>query len=113
MADHLPTMRSEIHLQHMGGAIARAAAEDSAFPHRGAQFFVNFIGITDTADALDPLRERIRLLYAPASRDALPGSLTNFTDQDDSDTGRRFGAHAGRLQALRRKYDPARTLLGC
>jgi FAD/FMN-containing dehydrogenase len=112
MADHLPTMRSEIHVQHMGGAIARFAAEDSAFAHRSAQFFVNFIGITDTADAMDLVRNRVRALYEPASRDALPGILTNFTDQDDTDSARRFGQHAGRLDALRRKYDPTGTLLG-
>ncbi len=113
MADHLPTMRSEIHVQHMGGAIARFAAEDSAFAHRNAQFFVNFIGMTDTADAVDRLRERVRALYETAARDALPGTLTNFTDQDDSDVARRFGQFAGRLEGLRRKYDPAGTLLGC
>jgi len=44
---------------------------------------------------------------------ALPGAMTNYTDQDDSDATRRFGQHAGRLQALRRKYDPQGTLLGC
>jgi FAD/FMN-containing dehydrogenase len=113
MANHLPTMRSEIHVQHMGGAILRFPAEDSAFAHRNAQFFVNFIGITDTADAVDLLRERVRALYAPVSRDALPGALTNFTDQDDSEAARRFGHYAVRLQALRLKYDPSGTLLGC
>jgi FAD/FMN-containing dehydrogenase len=113
MADRLPTMRSEIHVQHMGGAVARFTAEDSAFAHRNAQFFVNFIGITDTADVVDLLRERIRALYEPVSRDALPGTQTNFTDHDDSDTVRRFGHYAGRLEALRRKYDPAGTLVGC
>jgi FAD/FMN-containing dehydrogenase len=112
-ADHLPTMRSEIHVQHMGGAIARFAAEDSAFAHRNARFFVNFIGITDTAGALDHVRDRIRALYKHTSRDALPGTMTNFSDQDDSDAARRFGHFAGRLEGLRRKYDPAGTLLGC
>jgi FAD/FMN-containing dehydrogenase len=113
MANRLPTMRSEIHVQHMGGAVSRFAAEDSAFAHRNAQFFVNFIGITDTASAAGALREGIRALHDTASRDALPGALTNFTDQDDSDDVRRFGLqNAGRLEALRKKYDPAGTLQG-
>ena len=112
MADHLPTMRSEIHVQHMGGAIVRLPSEESAFPHRNARYFVNFIGITDTADAVDRLRERIRTLYKSASADALPGVLTNFADQDDSDTQKRFGLSAGRLEGLKRKYDPAGILLG-
>jgi FAD/FMN-containing dehydrogenase len=113
MANCLPTMRSEVHVQHMGGAVARFAADDSAFAHRDAQFFVNFIGITDALGATPALRHGIRALHEKASRDALSGALTNFTDQDDSDNIRRFGSrNAGRLGALKDKYDPAGTLQG-
>jgi FAD/FMN-containing dehydrogenase len=113
MADRLPTMRSEIHVQHMGGAVSRFDPEDSAFAHRNAQFFVNFIGITDAASATGVLREGIRALHAKASPAALPGALTNFTDQDDSDSVRRFGLkNADRLAALRKKYDPAGIFQG-
>jgi FAD/FMN-containing dehydrogenase len=113
MAYRLPTMRSEIHVQHMGGAVARFRAEDSAFAHRDTPFFVNFIGITDAASAAGVVRERIRTLHEEASRDALPGILTNFADQDDSDNVRRFGLqNAGRLEALRKKYDPTGILQG-
>jgi hypothetical protein len=113
MATRLPSMRSEIHVQHMGGAVSRFDPEDSAFAHRNAQFFVNFIGITDAVSACGPVREGIRALHDRASRDALPGALTNFTDQDDSDDVRRFGLrNAGRLASLRKKYDPAGTLEG-
>jgi hypothetical protein len=113
MANRLPTKRSEIHVQHMGGAVSRCAPDDSAFAHRDAQFFVNFIGITDAACAVGALREDIRALYDEVSRDALPGALPNFADQDDSDTVRRFGLqNAARLEALRKKYDPTGTLQG-
>jgi FAD/FMN-containing dehydrogenase len=111
MAFRLPTMRSEIHLQHMGGAVSRVAAEDSAFAHRNTPFFVNFIGITDAASAVGALREGVRALHDEVSREALPGILTNFADQDDSDNIRRFGVqNAGRLEALRKKYDLGGTL---
>jgi hypothetical protein len=41
------------------------------------------------------------------SREALPGILTNFADQDDTDKVRQFGLqNTGRLEALRKKYDP-------
>ena len=113
MAHRLPTMRSEIHVQHMGGAVARIGAEDSAFAHRNTPFFVNFIGITDAPSATGVLREGIRALHAEASREALPGILTNFAGQDDSDNVQKFGSqNAGRLEALRKKYDPAGTLQG-
>jgi FAD/FMN-containing dehydrogenase len=111
MAFRLPTMRSEIHVQHMGGAVSRLAAEDSAFAHRNAQFFVNFIGITDAPSAVGLLRTDIRALHGEASREALPGILTNFADQDDADNARQFGSqNAARLEALRKKYDPAGIL---
>lgn len=113
MANRLPTMRSEIHVQHMGGAVARLTSGDSAFAHRNAQFFVNFIGVTDAASAIGSLRDAIRALYAKAAHEALPGAMTNFSDQDDVDEERWFGAqNARRLQALRRKYDPAGILRG-
>jgi FAD/FMN-containing dehydrogenase len=107
----LPTPHSEIHVQHMGGAVARFALDDSAFAHRGSQYFVNFIGVADQANQVDSLRETIRSLHAKASRDALPGVMANFSDQDDTDEDRLFGhRHAAKLAALRRRYDPAGSL---
>jgi FAD/FMN-containing dehydrogenase len=111
MAKRLPTMRSEIHVQHMGGAVARVGAEETAFAHRHAQFFINFIGVTDAAVALSPLREAVRSLHEQVAREALPGTLTNFADQDDADESRWFGSqNAAKLHALRRKYDSAGIL---
>jgi FAD/FMN-containing dehydrogenase len=111
-AGDLPSPRSEIHVQHMGGAVARASSDDSAFPHRNAQFFVNLIGIADEAAGIDALRERIRALYGRVSLGALPGTLANFSDQEDADEARRFGPErAVRLEALRRRYDPGGILM--
>ena len=110
-AQRLPSRRSEIHVQHMGGAVARISADESAFAHRDAQFFVNLIGISDEANQVASLRENIRALYGAVSRDALPTTLPNFGDQDDTDEVRQFGRqHAARLYALRRKYDSAGIL---
>ena len=110
-AQRLPTPQSEIHVQHMGGAVARVPIEETAFVHRGAQFFVNLIGATDEQRHIEGLRSGIRALHTAISRDALPGILTNFSDQDDSDDERWFGhSNAARLESLRRRYDPAGTL---
>jgi FAD/FMN-containing dehydrogenase len=112
-AHHLPTPRSEIHVQHLGGAVARVPIDESAFVHRDAQFFVNLIGIADQEREVSTLRERIRALHEKVSRDALPGILTNFSDQDDTDQLAQFGRqHTVKLGALRRRYDPAGTLAG-
>jgi hypothetical protein len=110
-AHRLPTPRSEIHVQHMGGAVARVPVGESAFAHRDAQFFVNLIGVAAEQNQMNSLRENIRALYAKVSGDAMPGVLPNFGDEDDSDNARRFGRqHAARLESLRRRYDPAGIL---
>lgn len=110
-AQQLPTPRSEIHLQHMGGAVGRVAPGDTAFAQRAANFFVNLIGITDHAEAMPGMRERVRELYARITPEAMATIQPNFSDQDDAQAERQFGDEiAGRLATLRRRYD-ARGLL--
>jgi FAD/FMN-containing dehydrogenase len=112
-AQDLPTPLSEIHLQHMGAAVSRVPVEETAFAHRDAQFFVNLIGVAEQETQLAGLRDRLRALYGNISRDASPGILANFSDQDDADEVRRFGRrHAARIDSLRRRYDPAGMFAG-
>ena len=107
-AHHLPTPLSEIHVQHMGGAVARIASDATAFAHRDAGFFVNLIGIATEPGRLGALRDNIRALYDTVSQGAMEGVQPNFADVSDNDVKRQFGrAHLDRLQALRRRYDPA------
>jgi hypothetical protein len=109
----LPTPRSEIHLQHMGGAVARIPADQTAFAYRDAQFFINVIGIAEQGAHVAGLRDRVRALHDQLSPGASPGVLANFSDQDDGDDVRRFGhGHAARLDSLRRHYDPAGIFAG-
>lgn len=110
-AARLPTQQSEIHLQHLGGAVARVAGEETAFAHREARFFVNLIGRSEDPAEVPALRERIRALHDNVTDGALPGLQPNFADQDDSSDVRRYGpAHAARLRALRARYDPSGLL---
>lgn len=112
MAHELPTPLSQIHVHHMGGKVPRAAAGESAFAHRNSRFFVNFLGMSTAAADLEELREKTRALHQRVSRDSLQTLQTNFSDQDDTDAVRRFGLQeAGTLEALRRHYDPAGTLM--
>ena len=106
-ADARRTPFTELHVQHMGGAVARVSHSDCAFAHRDARFFVNLIGAAADATDLDALRGWVRDLYAQLSAHALPGRMPNFSDADDQDATARFGKdHAQRLQELRRRYDP-------
>lgn len=106
-ADARPAPFTELHVQHMGGAVARVASSDSAFAHRDAQFFVNLIGSTVERSHFETMRRWIRDLYMRLSAHALFGKMPNFADSDDQDVITRFGKdHAWRLQDLRRRYDP-------
>jgi FAD/FMN-containing dehydrogenase len=112
-AQDLPTPQSEIHLQHMGAAVARIPLDGTAFAHRDVQFFVNLIGVAEQESQIGALRDRVRALYGKLLPDASPGILTNFSDQDDSDESRRFGRlYAAKLDSLRRRYDPAGVFAG-
>jgi hypothetical protein len=106
-ANDLPTRYSEIHLQHLGGAVAHVAEADTAFASRRAGFFVNLIGVTPWVEELPELRLRIKRLYDQLTPYALPGLLPNFSDQDDGGlTARLDAARAQRIGSLRQRYDP-------
>ncbi|HVO46536.1 MAG TPA: FAD-binding protein [Steroidobacteraceae bacterium] len=103
----LPTPHTEIHVQHLGGAVARVSNTDTAFVGRHAEFFINLIGVSLWAEGFPMLRERIRALHEAITPEALTGLLPNFSNLDDGDvTGRFDAAHAQRIAALRRRYDP-------
>ena len=106
--ERVPSPMSEIHIQQLGGAMARGG-EHAAFGDRSAQFVVNVIARTPGADGFDDnvrwARETVDDLE-PVSR---AGSFVNFMG-DAADT--RLRASYGdtnyeRLVALKRRYDPA------
>jgi hypothetical protein len=104
----LPTALSEIHVQHLGGAVARVAAQETSFAQRDAGVFVNLIGATQWPEEFPLVRERVRALHERLGTGALPRPLPNFSDRDDGPVTDQLGpASAERLQALRRRYDPA------
>jgi FAD/FMN-containing dehydrogenase len=102
-----PTPFTELHLQHMGGAVARVPPAETAFAQRGARYFVNLLGAATEPSGFDDLRTWIRHLSDQLATHALPGRLPNFSDGDDPDAANRAGGdHARRLQALRARFDP-------
>ncbi len=103
----LPAPFTELHVQHLGGAVARVPAEETAFTQRDTGFFVNIIGTTLWADDRARLRERVRGLHERLAPQARPERLPNFTGPDDDGIADQLALQArGRLQALRRRYDP-------
>ncbi|HTT04412.1 MAG TPA: FAD-dependent oxidoreductase [Steroidobacteraceae bacterium] len=102
----LPTRATEIHVQHLGGAVARVAATETAFASRDAAFFVNLIGCTPWGEEFPMLRERVRALHRQVAADGLSSALPNFTAEDDGDIAAVMdGAQGSRLTSIRRRYD--------
>ncbi len=106
-AQQLPSPQSEIHIQHLGGAVARVPAAETAFAQRGAGFFVNLIGCTPWPEALDSLRGRIRSLHTSIAAPGMAQPLPNFSNEDDGDVVLRGEPKcAERIGAARHRYDP-------
>jgi FAD/FMN-containing dehydrogenase len=103
----LPTPVTEIHVQHIGGAVARAPSSECAFGHRDIPFFVNILGGAAEGHDFENARAWVRDLRMQIAADPASGMMPNFADQDDQDMVGRFGMdNARRLQELRRSYDP-------
>lgn len=106
-SDARPTPFTEVHVQHLGGAVGRVPSSESAFAHRDTKFFVNLMGSAVERDSFDPMRAWVRQLHSQLARLALPGRMPNFADGDDQDAIGRFGAdHTRRLRAVTGRYDP-------
>ena len=103
----LPTPLTELHVQHLGGAISRVPDADTAFSLRSAQFFINLVGFTESKSEFPVLRARVRSLYDQLAGQALPSLLPNFTNEDDGDVAEHFSAsQRTRLYGIRNRYDP-------
>jgi hypothetical protein len=103
-----PSPMSELHVHHMGGAATRAPAGGSAFPHRDAPYVVNFLSRWTDAGTDDAQIEWGRDVYASLSEHTTGGAYINFLSDEGQDRVRAaYGDDAyGRLQALKRNYDP-------
>jgi FAD/FMN-containing dehydrogenase len=103
----LPNPLTEIHLQHLGGAVGRVLASETAYALRDQEFIVNVIARTTDAGSFGEVIDWARELTAALGSDV--GTYVNFTGESDPslvrasyppDTYRR-------LVELKNRYDPA------
>jgi FAD/FMN-containing dehydrogenase len=104
----VPSPHSEIHFHHFGGAVARVGDDETAFGNRSAQYVMNVIARSPSAEGFDGNVAWARgttEAFAPVSR---KGVYTNFMgDAGDARLRASYGdAKYERLVALKREYDP-------
>src|SRR6185312_12412923 len=102
----------EVHVHHLGGAVARIANGATAFSHRDAPFFINAIGHTAAAEGFAGIRDwarGLRAALAPhARKDMQPNFIGEAADLDAHAPGSDVRT---KLAALRARYDPEGLLL--
>lgn len=106
-AERKPVPFSQIHLHHMGGAVARVAPTATAFAHRDAAFTLNVIGTWDEPDGDETAVAWARGTFAAAER-WTDGVYVNFLGAEGEERVRsayRPQVH-DRLTGLKNRYDP-------
>lgn len=102
-----PDPLCEVHVHHLGGAVAAVANDTTAFSHRDAPFFVNMIGHAGSKERFPAVREWVRGSQATVAARARVGIQPNFTSDLSQLKGHPHNARTiARLQALRERYDP-------
>ena len=102
-----PSSRSLFVFQQVGGAIARAPAEQSAYANRDAAYDAFPVSIWT-----DPAQDEPNIAWAAAAYEAMRPFGTNgvyvnnLGDEGEDRVRAAYGANYRRLAALKRKFDP-------
>ena len=102
----LPGPMTEIHLQHLGGAVGRVPAAASAYALRDQQFIVNVVARTPTADGFPEVIDWARGVTSALGAGA--ATYVNFTGEANAALVRASYPPATyqRLVELKNEYDP-------
>src|SRR4051795_13063371 len=102
----LPNPLAEIHLQHLGGAVSRVPAHETAYALRDQEFIINVIARTPDADGFEQAIDWARGVTAALGPDA--STYVNFTGDSDASLVRAsYPPETFRqLVELKNRYDP-------
>jgi FAD/FMN-containing dehydrogenase len=103
----LPGPECEIFLAHVGGAMSRAAPDATAYPHRGAHFFMNVHTRWREAADDNACIAWARDLFEAATPFATGGGYVNFVPGDEPERIEKiYGGNYRRLVEVKRRWDP-------
>jgi len=100
--------KTEIHIQHLGGAVARQAPDATPFGGRNAPFVLNIIASTFTPDGYDEAVDWAQDTYTTLGSALTGSTYVNFlSDEGEERVRAAYGPETyRRLVALKDKYDP-------
>jgi FAD/FMN-containing dehydrogenase len=104
-----PSPRTVIPIWHLGGAVSRVGAAETAFGRRDAPFMLSIDSMWD-----DPRDSEVNIAWTRAFWDSMrpfsPGRLylnfPGFGEENEALVRAAYGANYDRLVALKNKYDP-------
>ena len=107
-AGRISSPLSQIHIQHLQGAVGRVGEADTAFSHRNAAFVVNIVSKWRIAAESERHIQWTRELAAAMTPFATGGVYVNFLgDEGDGRVRAAYGPEKyRRLSELKKKYDP-------
>ncbi len=102
----LPNAMTEIHLQHLGGAVGRVPVDATAYALRDQEYIVNVVARTPTADGFTEVVEWARGVTSALGPDA--ATYVNFTGEANAGLVRASYPPETyrRLVALKDEFDP-------
>lgn len=102
-----PGFFAAISIEHLGGAVGRVGAEDTAFGHRDAQHSLLVLRMWEDAAESGANMKWARACYRVATPFLEEGAYVNYLgDEGGARVRAAYGPNYERLVALKRKYDP-------
>ncbi|HEY2187969.1 MAG TPA: FAD-binding oxidoreductase [Caldimonas sp.] len=103
-----PGPECEIFVAQLGGAMARVQPGDTAFVGRDANYIMNVHGRWSDPRDDDKIRDWARRCFQASAAHATGSGYVNFLTEDEGErVAASYGANHARLQAAKRRYDPA------
>lgn len=105
--DPLPTPYSTPFIEWMGGAVAEAPPDATAFPHRDAAFSLTVAPKWEDSGRDEEMIGWAQSFHAAVEPYSMEGVYVNYMDQDEGDrVADAYGDRMERLVALKNEWDP-------
>jgi FAD/FMN-containing dehydrogenase len=102
-----PAVNTAVHLYPINGAVHDVPSDATAFGHRDAKFAAVIAGMWPDPAQNEANISWVRSYYDAIAPHAQAGGYVNFLAADDQNkVADNYGANYGRLQEVKRRYDP-------